>query len=286
MGLVMKKMLRITWGLELMQQHNSNWLHMSTGSRCWMHWMWYGYIPSVCNDHQTLRVQDSTSGLNSRANSESEMSYAICTHGSDLRRLLSLEQLKCSRCVQGGRSHVKRPVVLQIANRTVNINMSFSYEEYFNVHFMHRVCNGNTTAAVKEYQLWYPWWQIPDRSTFTCVQQHLRVKGFFPSVNRRAESQIQQMCRKMKTLLTWYSKVHALEHEEFLPSPVFHTWESGVYYTQKECIHTATSTFGILNMRTCVASWNCAIGLILTPIWFVTFCSPTRPILPTMESTI
>jgi hypothetical protein len=61
------------WGLELIQQHNSSWLHMSAGSRCWMHWIWHGYIPSVCNVHQTLRVEVSTSGLNSRANSESEM---------------------------------------------------------------------------------------------------------------------------------------------------------------------------------------------------------------------
>ena len=121
---------------------------------------------------------------------------------------------------------------------------------------------------------------------FTCVQQHLWVKGSFPSVNRCAESQIQQMWRKMKTLLTWYSKVLAREHKEFLPSLVFHTWESGVRYKQNECIRTPTSTFGILNMQTCVASWNCAIGLILTPIWFVTFCSLTRPILPTMESII
>ena len=27
---------------------------MSAGSRCWMRWMWYGYIPSVCSVHQTL----------------------------------------------------------------------------------------------------------------------------------------------------------------------------------------------------------------------------------------
>jgi len=25
-------------------------------------------------------------------------------------------------------------------------------------------------------------------------------------------------------------------------------------------------TFSILNLRTCVAGWNCAVGLILTPI--------------------
>ena len=30
-----------------------------------------------------------------------------------------------------------------------------------------------------------------------------------------------EMWRKMRTLLTWYSAVHALVHEEFLPASVF-----------------------------------------------------------------
>ena len=90
----LNNMLWIVWGLELIQQHSSNQPQMSAGSRCWIRWIWSGYIPSVCNVRQTLTVEVSTSGLNSRANSESEMSYCIRTHGSDLQRLLSLEQLK------------------------------------------------------------------------------------------------------------------------------------------------------------------------------------------------
>jgi hypothetical protein len=61
------------WGLELIQRHHSNRLHMPALSRCWIRWIWYGCIPSVCNVRHTLRVEVSTSGLNSRANSESEM---------------------------------------------------------------------------------------------------------------------------------------------------------------------------------------------------------------------
>jgi hypothetical protein len=51
-----------------------------------------GYIPSVCNVRQNLRVEVRTSGLNSRAKSVSEISYFIRTHGSYLQRLLSSEQ--------------------------------------------------------------------------------------------------------------------------------------------------------------------------------------------------
>jgi hypothetical protein len=113
------KMLRIIWGLELIQWYSSNQLHLSAGSRCWMHWMWYRYVPSVCSVHQTHRVEVSTSSLNSRANSESETSCCIHTHGSDLQWLLSLEQLKCIGCSLGGHKHVSRPVVLQIASWAV-----------------------------------------------------------------------------------------------------------------------------------------------------------------------
>jgi len=90
------KMLRIIWGLELIQRHNSNRLHMSAGSRCRMRWMWYGCVLSVCNVHQTLGVEVSSSGLNSRAHSESQMPCCIRTLGSDLQRLLSWQQFSAA----------------------------------------------------------------------------------------------------------------------------------------------------------------------------------------------
>jgi hypothetical protein len=74
-----------------------------------------------------------------------------------------------------------------------------------------------------------------------------------------------EMWKKMKTL-TWYSEVHALIHEKYLPASVFCASESGERYTQKEWICTTSSAFTILSLWTCVARWNCAIGLILTPI--------------------
>ena len=70
--------------------------------------------------------------------------------------------------------------------------MSFSYEEYADMHFVYGVCNGNTNAAVEEYRLRYPRPRIPDRRVFTHVHQHLREKGAFSSVNRHAECQVQR----------------------------------------------------------------------------------------------
>jgi len=70
--------------------------------------------------------------------------------------------------------------------------MSFSYEEYADMHLVYGFCNGNTTAAVEEYRLRYPRQRIPDRRVFTRVHQHLREKGSFPCVNRHAERQVQR----------------------------------------------------------------------------------------------
>jgi len=144
-------------------------------------------------------------------------------------------------------------------------------------------CNGNATAAVEEYWLRYPRQWIPNRHVFTSICEKMIPLQVWTAVLNVKYSEMQ---RKIKTLLTWYSEVHARVLEKFLPASVFCASESSKRYTQKGCIHTTSSAFRILNVRTCVARWNCAVGLILTPIWFVTFCSPTRPILPVMESTI
>jgi len=70
--------------------------------------------------------------------------------------------------------------------------MSFSYEEYADMHFVYGFCNVNTTAAVKEYWQQYPCQRIPNRCVFTCVHQHLQERGSFPSVNHCAECQVQR----------------------------------------------------------------------------------------------
>ena len=70
--------------------------------------------------------------------------------------------------------------------------MSFSYEEYADMHFVYGFCNVNTTAAVKEYWQQYPCQRIPNRCVFTCVHQHLQERGSFPSVNCLAERQVQR----------------------------------------------------------------------------------------------
>jgi hypothetical protein len=56
-----------------------------------------------------------------------------------------------------------------IVQWAVTVNMSFSYEEYSDMRFVYGFCNGNTTAAVEEYRLWYPVSQL-------CVNTLLATK--------------------------------------------------------------------------------------------------------------
>jgi len=78
--------------------------------------------------------------------------------------------------------------------------MPFSYEEYADMHFVYGFCNGNTTAAVEEYRLQYPRRRIPDGPVFTRVY-HLREKGSFPNVNRRAERQVQRNVEENENII-------------------------------------------------------------------------------------
>ena len=69
------------------------------------------------------------------------------------------------------------------------------------MHFVYGVGNGNATASVEEYRLWYPQRQIPDRHVFTHVHQHLQEKGCFPSVYHCAECQIQRNVQEDENII-------------------------------------------------------------------------------------
>lgn len=65
---------------------------------------------------------------------------------------------------------------------------------------------------------------------------------------------------------------------------VFWAWEIRERYIQTGCIHKISRELRLLNLRTLVAGLN-ARGLLLTPVRFIIYCVPPRPILPSMKST-
>ena len=93
----------------------------------------------------------------------------------------SQELLECSWRAEGLASDSKQQSFRAVMNVqwAVTVNMSFSYEEYADMHFLYGFCNGKTTAAVEEYRLRYPRRRIPDRRVFTRVHQRLREKVNF-----------------------------------------------------------------------------------------------------------
>jgi hypothetical protein len=74
--------------------------------------------PSVCNVHQTLRAEVITSGLLPEL-ILSQKCHTVYVHMVPICNGCWVWSSWCSGCALGGRTHVTKPVVLQIANRAV-----------------------------------------------------------------------------------------------------------------------------------------------------------------------
>lgn len=76
------------------------------------------------------------------------------------------------------------------------------FPSYMDIHIVYRLCYGNATVAVEEYQLQYPWWWISDSHVFTHIHHYMQEKVSFLSVNDGAECQVQKMWNTKEILLT------------------------------------------------------------------------------------
>jgi len=56
---------------------------------------------------------------------------------------------------------------------SVTFTMPFSFEEYADMIYVYRFCDGNSVLAVAEYQQQFPNRRIPNRRVFTGVYQTL-----------------------------------------------------------------------------------------------------------------
>lgn len=56
---------------------------------------------------------------------------------------------------------------------------SFTPQEYADMHFVYGFCNGNSSAAVREYQSRFPNRRVPSSAVFTRVHQRLAETGSF-----------------------------------------------------------------------------------------------------------
>jgi hypothetical protein len=72
----------------------------------------------------------------------------------------------------------------------------FSHVEYCDMHFKYGCCDGNTRAAVEEYQRRFPNRRIPSRGVFIHIHQTMRETGCLPSVAVQSEREVVQcaMC--------------------------------------------------------------------------------------------
>jgi len=77
----------------------------------------------------------------------------------------------------------------------------FSHVEYCDMHFVYGFCNGNSHAAVEEYQRRFPDRRIPSRRVFTRINQTLRDTGCLPSVAVRSERKVVRTINTRENIL-------------------------------------------------------------------------------------
>jgi len=77
----------------------------------------------------------------------------------------------------------------------------FSHVEYFDMNFVYGFCNGNTHAAVQEYQRRFPDRRIPSRSVFTRIHQTLRETDSLPSVPLLSEREVVRTINTRENIL-------------------------------------------------------------------------------------
>ncbi|KAK9727401.1 Helix-turn-helix domain (DUF4817) [Popillia japonica] len=77
--------------------------------------------------------------------------------------------------------------------------LTFSNEEYADIHFIYGLCNGSARAAVREYRRRFPTRKLPCRTVFSDIHRCLRETGKFPAAT--SERPIQQELLQEEAIL-------------------------------------------------------------------------------------
>ena len=82
----------------------------------------------------------------------------------------------------------------------------FSHVKYCDMRFVYGFCDGNTRAAVEEYQRRFPDPRILSRSVFTRIHQTLRDTGSFPSVSVQSEREVVRKINTRENILEMFQR--------------------------------------------------------------------------------
>ena len=77
----------------------------------------------------------------------------------------------------------------------------FSHVEYCDMHFVCGFCDGNSRAAVEEYQRRFPDRRIPSRSVLTRIHQTLRDTVSLPSISLQSEREVVRTINTRENIL-------------------------------------------------------------------------------------
>jgi hypothetical protein len=183
------------------------------------------------------------------------------------------------------RQHIMRSVR---AVRSVQIEITNAFFPWRNtlpcISCAVSICKA--AVAFEECGQLYPRRQSFDRHPCTLVQQYLREKGAFSSVNRTLPVKYNSVWRNRKTLFTCYSDSHAPLHEEFPLVSVYGVSKSVELYTETDCIHKISCAFSIFEPADMCNRLKLYHRINSPPQKFVIFVLQTRSSSAVMESIV
>jgi hypothetical protein len=131
-------------------------------------------------------------------------------------------------------------------------------EQYTYIHFVYRLCDGNVTASVQEYERWFPNQWTPDWRVFSLMHRYLWGKGEFPKP--MTENSVQQIVDKEEIMLEMVDSSLSPMFIECLGEPMCHAWGIGELLTITGVICFTSRLFKPFSLRITLRVWNSVTG--------------------------
>ena len=136
----------------------------------------------------------------------------------------------------------------------------FSHMEYCDMHFVYGFCNGNTHAAVEEYQRRFPDRRIPSRGFLLVLTRHCVILAVFQVLLCGLKGRWYERLTHDRTFLRWFREVHICPLVEWPLASPYHVCRCGELYMKKIYILTMIKGYTFWNQATMLNVGICAAG--------------------------
>jgi len=135
----------------------------------------------------------------------------------------------------------------------------FSHVEYCDMHFVYGFCDGNTRAAVEEYQRRFTIERFRLEVYLREFTRHCVILVLLRVLLCSLKGRWYERLTHERTLFRWFREVRVCPLVEWpLASAYHHVCRCGELYMRKICILTMIKGYNIWNQATMLSVWICA----------------------------